>query len=162
MELCEFNLEKYIPPLWEPTSLEKMQNSIDWSSRIKYIGSIMGEIASGVSFIHLRKMVHRDIKPRNGIVRFTNWHVVLFSGNDHRWKIANFGISSEGATNKAVTTEYARGTPSYRALELLNEHKYSYTNKVDIWAMGCILYEILFRVKAFSEDMSVREHYLSK
>jgi serine/threonine protein kinase len=37
-----------------------------------------------------------------------------------------------------------------------------YTNKVDVWAMGCILYELLFRKKAFSGDMAVLSYYLSK
>lgn len=36
-----------------------------------------------------------------------------------------------------------------------------YTNKVDIWAMGCILYELLFRKKAFSGDMAALSYFLS-
>jgi len=72
MELCEFNLETYIPHLWEPTSLEKL-TLVDQSplivkleSRIKYIWAIMCQIAKGVAFIHQQKEVHRDLKPRNG------------------------------------------------------------------------------------------------
>lgn len=43
--------------------------------------------------------------------------------------------------------------------------KHSYTNKVDIWAMGCILYELIFRRKAFANEFRVHQfalqHYCS-
>ena len=30
-----------------------------------------------------------------------------------------------------------------------------YTNKVDIWALGCIVYEVIFRKKAFPDDYAI-------
>jgi serine/threonine protein kinase len=55
---------------------------------------------------------------------------------------------------------YGRGTGGYRAPELLLEPS-SYTNKVDIWALGCILIELATGKKPFREDWNVREYYLS-
>src|SRR5436190_16344683 len=52
------------------------------------------------------------------------------------------------------TTNFARGTGGYRAPELLKEFS-KYNNKVDIWAMGCILYELVVGKKAFVDDWSV-------
>jgi len=52
----------------------------------------------------------------------------------------------------------ATGTPSYRAPELLRGVDFVYTNKVDIWALGCIFYELLFGRKAFAGDFAVREY----
>lgn len=52
----------------------------------------------------------------------------------------------------------ATGTPSYRAPELLRGIDFTYTNKVDIWALGCIFYELLFGRKAFAGDFAVREY----
>jgi len=46
---------------------------------------------------------------------------------------------------------------SYRAPELINEEVGEFTNKVDIWAMGCILYELAVGKKAFRSDWSVLE-----
>jgi serine/threonine protein kinase len=73
MELGEFNLETYIPHLWEPTSLEKV-TLVDQStlivkleSRIKYIWAIMSQIPKGVAFIHQQKEVHRDLKPHGNM-----------------------------------------------------------------------------------------------
>lgn len=42
----------------------------------------------------------------------------------------------------AITTVYSRGTPAYRAPELLMG-KYAFSNKVDVWYIGCILYELV-------------------
>jgi serine/threonine protein kinase len=78
------------------------------------------------------------------------------------WKIADFGISAEGTARRAQTTVWARGTSSYRAAELVKDEKLTYTNKVDIWAMACILYEVAFQKKAFGGDMAVLSYALSK
>ena len=78
------------------------------------------------------------------------------------WKIADFGISAEGTARRAQTTVWARGTSSYRAAELVKDENLTYTNKVDIWAMACILYEVAFQKKAFKGDMAVLSYALSK
>jgi len=65
----------------------------------------------------------------------------------------------EGTSKRAHTTKYSRGTPGYRAPELVEEVIVNkYTNKVDIWAIGCILYEIVFQRKAFSSDFEVSRY----
>jgi serine/threonine protein kinase len=73
--------------------------------------------------------------------------------------IADFGLTVEGSTSRWQTTKFSRGSPGYRAPELLNEDlgKSMYNNKVDIWALGCIFYEIMFRTKAFSSDYSTQK-----
>lgn len=72
------------------------------------------------------------------------------------WKIADFGLTAEGNSHKMITTEGQRGTSSYRAPELLKESA-KYNNKVDIWAIGCILYELISEQKAFINDIDVLE-----
>lgn len=42
------------------------------------------------------------------------------------------------------------------------EERCSYTNKVDIWGMGCIFYELSFCKKAFLGDFAVLQYALSK
>jgi serine/threonine protein kinase len=86
--------------------------------------------------------------------------LVLYSKPENVWKIADFGYSTEGTSKTALTSEYARGTASYRAPELVKE-KHTFNNKVDIWAMGCILYELAFQKKAFETDMAVLLYALS-
>ena len=40
--------------------------------------------------------------------------------------------------------------------------KWTYTNKVDVWAIGCILYEVIFRQKLFSADFAVLQYSLGQ
>jgi ankyrin repeat protein len=66
----------------------------------------------------------------------------------------------QGSSRRAHTTVYARGTTSYRAPELIRETP-KYTNKVDLWAVGCILYELVLGQKAFTDDWQVLQHAAS-
>lgn len=52
----------------------------------------------------------------------------------------------------ALTTALSRGTSGYRAPELFGQDKAMFTNKVDIFATGCILFEMAFRKKLFETD----------
>ena len=45
----------------------------------------------------------------------------------------------------------------YRGPELLDEDS-GYTNKTDIWAFGCIAYELCTKKKAFASDWATREY----
>jgi DNA-binding SARP family transcriptional activator len=85
---------------------------------------------------------------------------VLYSHQMRAWKIADFGLTSETRTNVAHTTKYGRGTGGYRAPELLAENA-KYTYEVDIWALGCILYELCTKTKAFAGDWAVLDFYRS-
>lgn len=79
---------------------------------------------------------------------------VLYCHRDNLWKLADFGLTTEATSNQAVTTRYSRGTGGYRAPELLSEDP-KFTNKIDIWALGCILYELVAGKRAFRDDYSV-------
>ena len=73
MELCDYNLEMYIQALWKPTNLEMSsldssnKPTVDPEPRMRFVWSIMSQIASGVGFIHNNGEIHRDLKPRNSI-----------------------------------------------------------------------------------------------
>ena len=54
------------------------------------------------------------------------------------------------------TTRYASGTASYRAPEVISNYQYS--NKVDVWAIGCIYFELTFRQRAFPSDYAVDQY----
>ena len=59
---------------------------------------------------------------------------------------------SAGTTTQARTTKSGRGKEGYRAPELLLDSQQSYNKKVDIWSLGCILYELSVGMKPFSTD----------
>jgi serine/threonine protein kinase len=83
---------------------------------------------------------------------------VLYSRGDEEWKLADFDLTSEGSATKPNFTQNARGTPSYRPPELFVENNVGFTNKLDVWSMGCILYELAVRKRAFRDDFAVFNH----
>jgi serine/threonine protein kinase len=82
---------------------------------------------------------------------------VLLSYIHLRWKIADFGSTAEGTSKRLRTTITSRGTAVYRGPELLDEDS-GYTSKTDIWAFGCIAYELCTKKKAFASDWATREY----
>ena len=82
---------------------------------------------------------------------------MLYSFIDHRWKIADFGTAAEATSRRLRATAFGRGTASYRAPEALSEDR-GYNSKSDIWAFGCVAFELLTGEKAFKDDFETREY----
>jgi serine/threonine protein kinase len=117
----------------------------DWQSVV----NIIEDINRGLIYLHQNKTVHRDLKPKN----------VLFSERGGHWKLADFGTASKATSKHLHTTRYARGTNCYRAPEILKENA-KVNNKVDMFALGCILYEATTGQKLFPDDWKIREYSL--
>jgi serine/threonine protein kinase len=80
--------------------------------------------------------------------------LVLFCSYTRLWKITDFGLTSEGTNFKIYSTPGASGTEGYRGPELVQEDS-CFSKQSDIFALGCILYELATGKKAFSNDTSV-------
>ena len=90
-----------------------------------FIWQVAYDILMGLKILHSNHIIHRDIKPAN----------VFFVG----------GIAKIGDLNVSKVTEgkYAStqtGTPYYTSPEIWNNVKYD--GRVDIWSLGCLLYEL--------------------
>jgi len=67
------------------------------------------------------------------------------------------GLTAEGTSaGNSVRSIHKGGTEGYKAPELVNSQS-TYTEKVDIWALGCIIYELATGKKAFANDEMTRE-----
>jgi serine/threonine protein kinase len=77
------------------------------------------------------------------------------------WKLTDFGLTSEAV--ETLQTSKCRGTEGYRAPELISfsKEKVVYDNKVDIWSIGCILFELAVCRKAFFNDFATFQYKLS-
>jgi len=75
--------------------------------------------------------------------------------------ITDFGASSHGTSNKSVKSAEGRGTSGYRAPELVLPSS-RFTTKVDVWGLGCILFELATRKQAFKCDWNVQNYYQSQ
>jgi protein kinase len=93
------------------------------------IRNIMFQTLQGIHYMHsVHKYFHRDLKPEN---------LLEFKGTV---KIADFGLAK--LTNSSPPfTEYV-STRWYRSPELILKDN-NYGTGLDIWALGCIMAELL-------------------
>jgi serine/threonine protein kinase len=71
--------------------------------------------------------------------------------------LADFSFTSEADSKALLISNDSRGTNCYRAPELVTFDAV-YNNKVDIWSMGCILYELAVGRRAFNSDWATSEY----
>jgi serine/threonine protein kinase len=162
MELCNLNLSDYIHGQGSNSFRTSMDEAVPDSMRETW--KIMIDIARGVEFLHSHGSVHRDLKPANGSIflkAMLIWFSVLLSREASVWKIADFGCTTTSTVNGVASTKSMRGTPCYRAPELISPRPI-YSTKADIWSLGCILYELVAGEKAFSGDFGVYEYAITK
>jgi len=85
------------------------------------------EMCSALSYLHNKGIVHRDLKPLN---------VFLTAGN--HVKVGDLGVSKLCPDDDGCQTRV--GTPLYLAPEQVKQRKYD--AKVDVWALGVLLYTL--------------------
>ncbi|XP_067943370.1 serine/threonine-protein kinase Nek9-like [Watersipora subatra] len=100
------------------------------------------QLISAVAFIHDLGIIHRDIKSLN-----------IFLTKGGLCKVGDFGISKV-MTSKTQMAESYVGTPYYMSPELIKGEAYNF--KSDIWACGCILYELCTRQRVFEATNALR------
>lgn len=101
-----------------------------------HIKSYIVMTLKGLEYLHLNWILHRDLKPNN-----------LLIGPDGVLKIGDFGLAKAfGSPSRILTSQVV--TRWYRAPELLYGAN-MYGPGIDIWAVGCILGELLLRCPLF-------------
>jgi TolB-like protein/predicted Ser/Thr protein kinase len=100
---------------------------------------IAREVALALDHAHTEGVVHRDIKPEN---------IMLSSGVA---VVADFGIARALAESgsKLTDTGQAIGTPNYMSPEQATADHHI-DGRADIYALGCVLYEMLAGTPPFS------------
>ena len=73
MELCDFKLHNWICQQRDDTNKSSAEDSQSYMAKIC---EIMRDIISGVLYVHSRNQIHRDLKPRNGILLMI-WGFIL-------------------------------------------------------------------------------------
>uniref|UniRef100_A0A061SM17 non-specific serine/threonine protein kinase n=1 Tax=Tetraselmis sp. GSL018 TaxID=582737 RepID=A0A061SM17_9CHLO len=124
MELVEgLSLMDYTASLLEKG--RRMPESDIWQV---FVGLVMA-----LHHIHIDKgIVHRDIAPGN---------IVLGHGRDglRQVKIADFGLAKQKKETNAMMQSVV-GTMPYSCPEIIQQEQY--TDKADIWSLGCVLYHM--------------------
>jgi len=110
---------------------------------------VMTDIATGLLDLHSAGILHRDLKPAN-VLR-----------HDGRWKLADFGIARDQEIGTQDPTFIGAGTPLYMAPEIWNQK--SPTIKTDLYALGCLSFELLAGSPPYTGDMNaVRAAHLTQ
>lgn len=117
MELCEHgDLSQYLKAQGGRPLVEQ----VVWKFVI--------QIALGLSWLHANRVLHRDIKTLN---------VFLTAADDAR--LGDLGVARVLSHNTQFANTFV-GTPYYLSPELCEEKPYN--EKSDVWAYGCVIYEM--------------------
>lgn len=94
---------------------------------------MVADALDGLEHAHRQGVIHRDIKPENLFAARVGDHVVT--------KILDFGIAKLVDNDENLTGDHFLGTPQYASPELLRCKPL--TPKADLYAMGCVLFELV-------------------
>jgi Tol biopolymer transport system component len=119
---------------------------------------IAKQIAEALEAAHLQGIIHRDLKPANIKVRPDAKVKVLDFGLAKAFTTESVGPSSPALTNSPTITSpigmtgvgVILGTAAYMAPEQAKGRPID--KRSDIWAFGCVLYEMLTGTRAFDGD----------
>ncbi|KAA8527890.1 hypothetical protein F0562_035241 [Nyssa sinensis] len=119
---------------------------LTWKQRV----TIALDVARGVEYLHSlaqQSFIHRDLKPTN-----------ILLGDDMRAKVADFGLVKNAPDGKYSVETRLAGTFGYLAPEYAATGRV--TTKVDVYAFGVILMEIITGRKALDETMPDERSHL--
>ncbi|XP_005111813.1 cyclin-dependent kinase 1 isoform X2 [Aplysia californica] len=130
-EFLSMDLKKYMDSLPKDRLLDS-----------QLVKSYLYQITAGILFCHMRRVLHRDLKPQN-----------LLIDDKGVIKLADFGLARAfGVPVRVYTHEVV--TLWYRAPEiLLGSQRYSIAT--DIWSIGCIFAEMVNKRPLFHGDSEI-------
>ncbi|KAG3083838.1 Extracellular signal-regulated kinase 1 [Phytophthora idaei] len=131
--LQEFNDVYIVTDLME-TDLHRVIHS-NQSISDDHVQYFLYQMLVAINYVHSAEVLHRDLKPSNILVN-----------SDCDLKLCDFGLARGIQGMDSGLTEYVV-TRWYRAPELLLSSKYD--KQMDVWAIGCILAEMLGRRPLF-------------
>jgi Tol biopolymer transport system component len=109
--------------------------------------SFARQIADALEAAHEKGIIHRDLKPAN----------VALTGNPKTVKVLDFGLAKTAEADGVQEASDGRtlegmiiGTPAYMSPEQARGQPID--KRTDIWAFGCVVYEMLAGEKAFRGD----------
>lgn len=114
-------------------------NLEDWCNKsydINKIYNMMLKISLALEYVHNKGIIHRDIKPKN----------ILVKGDEI--KLIDFGISTYYTSRE--NSDFNICAVDYRAPEVIFEEEYD--KSIDIWSLGCVFLELINKEYLFDND----------
>lgn len=113
---------------------------------------VVGQVLDALHVVHLRGIVHRDLKPENILLTTVEGrtdYVKLFD-----FGVATFMESAQSASHELTPTGRAMGTPYYASPEQLAGLSRR-DPRIDVYAVGVVLYELLCGSRPFTAEAFV-------
>lgn len=105
--------------------------------------NLFQQITAGVEYIHSEKLIHRDLKPSN-----------IFLVDKTKVKIGDFGL----VTSLKNKEDRTKGVGTLRYMSPEQNSSQAYGNEVDIFALGLILFELLYICRTAQEISRIWEN----
>jgi len=131
---------------WCDQDLKKYMTSYKGMITPERIKSLMYQMVLGITYCHMHRLIHRDLKPQNILI-----------DAEGTLKLADFGLA-RAFTIPIETLTHEVVTLWYRAPEILLGGKH-YSVGVDIWSIGCIFAELVTKQPLFPGDSEIDELY---
>ncbi|MCO5576967.1 hypothetical protein L7F22_030788 [Adiantum nelumboides] len=140
----------------EKTMVDVLDNRGAGHYEEKQLLLMFRDVCNAVYAMHCQTppVAHRDLKAEN-----------LLLGSDGQWKLCDFGSIStnhrrfEKAADMGLEEDIIRKhtTPAYRAPEMWDLYRRDIIcEKVDIWALGCLLYRMAYFKNAFDGESKLQ------
>ncbi|QDG54685.1 serine/threonine protein kinase [Persicimonas caeni] len=137
--------EDYLYMAMEFVGGVSLREAVNRGLKFEAIVEITRQILRALREAHSLGIVHRDLKPENIVLSYR------FNTGEHVVKVLDFGIAKLlGADAESYTRAGALfGTPAYMSPEQCRGEVDTIGPQVDIYALGCILYEMICRQLPF-------------
>lgn len=129
--------------------------------RATQVHAVAAQVLCGLVFLHRQHIVHGDIKPSNLVLLSNGVVKIIDFGVSYRLdatKTDFLPLSMQPGTTSFMAPEFFQINPSqglnYRNRKYPPRKEIRYNTKVDIWALGCTLLNLLFLRPPFSKPCS--------
>jgi hypothetical protein len=124
------------------SQLLRSRGRLPWEDVVEY--GI--QICKALTYAHGNGIIHRDIKPAN-----------LLLTKEGKLKLSDFGIARDNSATALTATGRTVGTYHYMAPEQIKDG--SVSHKADLYALGCVLYELLTGEPPFEGESAANIFY---